>query len=92
MAKVKVIFYGALAKISREKWVNIEASSIKELLNNLFEKYGEPFRDRILDEKGRLRRFIKIYVNGKDIRFLKDIETVLNERDEVLLIPAVGGG
>jgi len=58
----------------------------------LAEKYGEQIRNKIYDEKGMLRRFVNIYVNGKDIRFLKHLDTQLNDEDHVSIIPAVGGG
>lgn len=92
MGKAKIIFYGALARLIGEKEVEVEASTLKEALNKLATKYGEAIRDRIFDEAGNPRRFINIYVNGKDIRFLNRLETPLNPGDEALIIPAVSGG
>jgi MoaD family protein len=92
MAKVGITFYGALARVAKEKTVEVDVSVLKEVLDMLAEKYGEPFKDRIYDEKGKVRRFINIYVNGKDIRFLNHLNTRLKENDMVSIIPAVGGG
>ena len=92
MAKVNVTLYGALAKITGEKTTDIKTSTLKEAMIALTVKYGEQFKNRIYDEKGKLRRFINIYVNGKDIRFLNYIDTQLNDGDKVSIIPAVGGG
>lgn len=92
MGRVKITFFGALAKATGEKTADIEASTLKEALNALTAEYGERFKNRIYDEKGKLRRFINIYINGKDVRFLNRIDTKLNEGDKVSIIPAVGGG
>lgn len=92
MGKVKIEFYGALAKITEEKAADIEASTLKEAIGALSTKYGEKFKDRIYDETGNLKRFINIYVNGKDMRFLDHLDTPLDDEDKVSIIPAVGGG
>ena len=49
-------------------------------------------RDRLCDEGGSLRRFVNVYVNGEDVRFLQGLETELSEGDEVSIVPAVAGG
>jgi len=92
MVKVKVTLFGALAKTAGEKAVEIEASTLKDAVDKLIERYGEKFKSRIYDEKGKVRRFVNIYINGKDIRFLNHLETQLNDGDNISIIPAVGGG
>jgi len=92
MGRAKLTFYGALTKITGEKATAVEASTLKEAIGKLTAKYGERFKERIYDEKGKLARFINIYVNGKDIRFLNHLDTQLNDEDNVSIIPAVGGG
>ena len=47
---------------------------------------------RLCDEAGELRRFVNFYVNSEDIRFLNGKDTVLNDGDEVSIVPAVAGG
>jgi sulfur-carrier protein len=49
-------------------------------------------KDRLCDETGELRRFVNIYVNEEDIRFLKGKETSLKDGDEVSIVPAIAGG
>jgi molybdopterin synthase sulfur carrier subunit len=71
--------------------VETEASNIQELVRNL-EKDFPGIKERICDEAGKLRRFINIYVNEEDIRFLKLEETPLKDGDEVSIIPAIAGG
>jgi len=92
MGKTKITLYGALAEVTGEKTTDLEASTLQEAINALTTKYGEYFKNRIYDEKGNLRRFVNIYVNGKDIRFLDHLDTELNDGDNVSIIPAVGGG
>jgi len=92
MSKVKIVFYGALLRVTGEREVEVEASTLKEALGRLTAKYGDSFEERIFDTTGNPRRFINIYVNGKDVRFLNRLETTLKHEDKVLIIPAVSGG
>lgn len=92
MAKVKVALFGVLARIAGEKIIHVNASTLREALDEVAAKYGEDLKNKILDEKGNLRRFVNIYVNGKNVRLTGALETMLNEDDEISIIPAVGGG
>ena len=92
MGKVKVTFYGALARTTGDKEAEVGASTLRQALSKLAAKYGESFKERIYDEKGNPRRFVNIYVNGKDIRFLHRLDTTLNHGDNVSIMPAVSGG
>lgn len=49
-------------------------------------------RDRILDESGQLRRFVNVYVNGEDVRFMDGLATAVKDGDELSIVPAVAGG
>jgi molybdopterin synthase sulfur carrier subunit len=49
-------------------------------------------KDRLCDESGELRRFVNVYVNGEDVRFLDGLSTELKAGDEVSIVPAVAGG
>ena len=49
-------------------------------------------KERICDDSGELRRFINIYVNGEDIRFLSGLQTPVKDGDELSIVPAVAGG
>lgn len=49
-------------------------------------------KERIMDESGDIRRFVNIYVNGEDVRFLDGLGTKLKDGDEVSIVPAVAGG
>lgn len=83
---------GALARIAGEKRVTVEAELLGQVLDALASGHGAEFRDLLFDGGGRPRRFINIYVNGRDYRFLDKLDTVLREGDVVALLPAVSGG
>ena len=71
--------------------VSLEASSVDELIKALdgtFPGLG----NRLCDENGKLRRFLNVYVNSEDIRFLDNQATALADGDEVSIVPAVAGG
>lgn len=74
-----------------ESEVSAEGGTIEELLANLEAAYPG-MRERFYDEQGKLRRFINIYVNSEDIRFLDGEKTALKEGDEVSIVPAIVGG
>ena len=71
--------------------VQAQAKSITEKIDNLNASHPG-IKDRLCDETGELRRFVNIYVNEEDIRFLKGKETSLKEGDEVSIVPAIAGG
>jgi molybdopterin synthase sulfur carrier subunit len=49
-------------------------------------------KERLCDEAGKVRRFVNIFVNGDDIRFLNNLETAVKDGDEVSIVPAIAGG
>jgi molybdopterin synthase sulfur carrier subunit len=49
-------------------------------------------RERMLDESGALRRFVNVYINGEDVRFMDGLQSSLKDGDEVSIVPAVAGG
>lgn len=49
-------------------------------------------RERICDEQGKVRRFVNLYVNGEDIRFLQQLDTSVADGDEISIVPAIAGG
>ena len=81
-----------LQKLTGEKAeVAADGSTVQELLQNL-ERQFPGFKDRLCDPQGKLRRFVNVYVNEEDIRFLKQEGTALKDGDEVSIIPAIAGG
>jgi MoaD family protein len=87
-----VLLYGNLASVAGTNTTTVEATTVSQALEDLSTRYGESFQEKLYDPSGRPRRFINIYVNGRDYRFLKKVDTELSSDDEVSLIPAVSGG
>jgi sulfur-carrier protein len=71
--------------------VMVEGTDIRELIGNLEVKFPG-VKARLCDEQGMLRRFVNIYINEEDIRFLKGEASPLNDGDEVSIVPAIAGG
>ncbi|MEK7216074.1 MAG: ubiquitin-like small modifier protein 1 [Chloroflexota bacterium] len=71
--------------------LSITGENLLQCIDSLENQYPG-FRDRLCDESGELRRFVNIYVNGEDVRFLEGITTPLKAGDEVSIVPAVAGG
>lgn len=71
--------------------VEAKGASVAEVIANL-DSMHPGLKQRLCDETGELRRFVNIYVNEEDIRFLKGKETALKEGDEVSIVPAIAGG
>jgi molybdopterin converting factor small subunit len=70
--------------------VEARGANVAEVLGHLGEQYPA-LRERIFDG-AELRRFVNVYVNNEDIRYLDDLATAVAEKDEVSIIPAVAGG
>jgi molybdopterin synthase sulfur carrier subunit len=68
-----------------------ESASLTALVEELEGAYPG-MRERLVDEGGELRRFVNLFVNGEDIRFMQGLETALKAGDEVSIVPAVAGG
>jgi len=71
--------------------VSVEAASIGELIDNL-EAAHAGLKERLCDDKGEIRRFVNVYVNDEDVRFLDGSATALKDGDEVSIVPAIAGG
>ena len=74
-----------------EAKVDAEGGTLRELLDNLETSYPGITKNVLADDGG-LHRFINVYVNDEDVRYLGSLETELSEGDTVSLLPAVAGG
>ena len=74
-----------------EELVEVEATTVGTAIDALQERFPG-IGERLVDESGEVRRFVNVYVNGEDIRFLKNRETPLKDADELSIIPAIAGG
>jgi len=71
--------------------VAIEAATVGELIENL-EAAHPGLKERLCDDAGEIRRFVNVYVNDEDVRFLEGRATALKDGDEVSIVPAIAGG
>ena len=71
--------------------VKTDASTLAEAVDRLEADYPG-IKERIVGDDGEIRRFVNIYVNGEDVRFLSNLATALAASDEVSIVPAVAGG
>lgn len=74
-----------------EAAVQLQGGSVSDILAQLEQRYPG-MEERLRDPEGKLRRFVNLYVNGEDVRFLQGVDTNLKAGDEVSIIPAVAGG
>jgi molybdopterin synthase sulfur carrier subunit len=71
--------------------VQTAGSNVGEVLEHL-EQAFPGLKERICDDAGNVRRFVNIFVNDEDIRFLEDKSTPVKETDEISIVPAIAGG
>ena len=71
--------------------VRVEGATVAEVLRNL-DKACPGIGARVLDEKGAVRRYVNVFLNDEDIRFLQELATPVAEGDRLTLIPAIAGG
>lgn len=76
---------------NNEEVVSADGTTIGEILTDLDGKFPG-LGERICDESGNVRRFVNIFVNDEDIRFLEERDTKINEGDEISIVPAIAGG
>lgn len=88
---VKVRIPTPLQRLTQGKEeVEGKAGTVMELIGDLEGRY--PGIAERISEGGKIRRFVNIYLNDEDIRFLKAEETVVKDGDEVSIVPAIAGG
>lgn len=89
---VKVRIPSPLQKLTKDQEeVEAQGANVREIIDDL-ERHFPGIKDRICDENGKVRKFINIYVNEEDVRFLQRDKTPLKDGDEVSIIPAIAGG
>ncbi len=71
--------------------VSIEGATIGAMIDNL-EAAHAGLKERLCDESGEIRRFVNVYLNDEDVRFLNGRDTELKDGDEVSIVPAIAGG
>lgn len=77
--------------VSGERSVEVAAGSIQSVLGELARRYPA-LAEQLLEEEGKLHRFVNVYVNDEDVRYLDGLETSVHDGDVVSILPAVAGG
>jgi MoaD family protein len=89
---IKVLVPTTLQNLTdNQATVECSAGNVSELIDALEANYSG-IKSRLCDENGKPRRFLNLYVNDEDIRFLEGINTALKDGDQVSIVPAVAGG
>ena len=78
-------------QVGGNKEVEIGGSTVAEIVDALTAQYPS-LRAQLLTDEGALNRFVNVYVNGQDVRYLSGLDTAVADRDEVRLLPAMAGG
>src|SRR6266480_1337271 len=91
---VRIVLASPIATATRgERELEVDfQGTLRDLFDVVTTKYGRQFQQRILDPDGALRRFVNVYVNGEDARFLKGLDTPIPRDATVDLLPAISGG
>ena len=76
---------------NNEELIEVNAKTIGDAIVELQSRYPG-IQERLLDDSGSVRRFVNVYVNEEDIRFLSNQQTQLKDGDEISIIPAIAGG
>lgn len=95
MIQITVSLFSVLIDIINEEEIELtleENSTIKDILDEITNKYGNKFKEFILIPPDRINNYIIIAKNGIDIRSLKLLETDLKEGDNISFLPAIAGG
>ena len=71
--------------------VTVQGGTVGALIAGLESQYPG-LKERICDDAGQVRRFVNIFANDEDIRFLKNLETPVKDSDEISIVPAIAGG
>jgi molybdopterin converting factor small subunit len=73
------------------KTVELDGDTIRAVVDALVERHPA-LRPQLLTDEGALNRFVNVYVNGQDVRYLQGLDTPVAGADEVRLLPAMAGG
>ena len=79
------------ANVGGVKSIEVEGDSIRSVVNGLIDKHPT-LGGQLLTDEGDLNRFVNVYVNGQDVRYLSGLDTPVADDDEVRLLPAMAGG
>lgn len=79
------------AQAENQKQVEVEGATVGAVLGGLIERFPS-LRDQLMTQEGALNRFVNVYLNDQDIRYLQELETPVGAADTVVILPAMAGG
>jgi len=88
---VEVRLTAVLQRVVGQKAVQMEGENVAEVLANVNAQYPG-FKEQITMEDGSLHRFVNIYINDEDIRYLQSVDTPVKSGDVISILPALAGG
>jgi molybdopterin converting factor small subunit len=90
---VSTVFIPAVlrANVGGVKSLEVDGGSIRSVVDALVEQHPA-LKGQLLTDDGDLNRFVNVYVNGQDVRYLSGLDTPVTPADEVRLLPAMAGG
>jgi molybdopterin synthase sulfur carrier subunit len=91
-ARVAVRLFTSLRALTNIKETEVEAADIRELIDTLAGRFGDQFRQMLLESDGSLKTYFHVLVNGRHVRLLDGLSTRLNDGDVVAIFPPIGGG
>ena len=77
--------------VGGQRELTAEGGTVAELIEDIDRRYPG-FREQLVDEGGEVHRFVNVYLNDEDVRFLEGARTALSEGDEISILPALAGG
>ncbi len=77
--------------VGGQRKIDADGATVAEIIENIESRYPG-FRKQIMDQQGQLHRFVNIYLNDEDIRYLQGADTALSDGDQVSILPALAGG
>ena len=95
MVAIKISFLSLLKSRIGVKELNMDLendSTINDVFSKLFDKYGDDIKNVLVKKTGDLNDHVVIMLNEKNIRSLDDLNTIIQNKDEIILLPAIAGG
>ena len=90
---IQIKFLTRFIDITGEKNIEIEdVPDINTLIEFLCKKYDESFKEVLFDENGNLRDYLKVMINGEDIRDINGLDTPLKDGDQIVMFQTIAGG
>ena len=80
-----------LRTITKDRTVEVEGKTLEECINNLEEKFNG-IKKRLINDEGKINKFINFYINGDDVRHSKGLETEIEPSSSIDIVPAMAGG